>query len=976
MALLLSGAAPTAQATDIIYNVLYMVGDYGSGVAAGQTVIAAAPDFTFDPGGGTTNLAKAAFFVRTAPPNFTKWWTVSMSAPTGQTLAVGDYTAAQRNADATHPGIDIGGACSYTYGEFHVLDIQRGANGAPTVFAADFAQYCWSAPGSGSLVSGSIRFNSTIAWSGFGYQSDVVDFGPALIGVASPVRGVMVKNNGPLPASFAATIDGLNSSDFAIVDDNSCQPTLDPGEICELGLTFTPSALGDRLANLRLHPSHFTAMHGIPIRGGGRNASQSQVLLNVAGSYPAPATVRVNVTPGNPYGKAQAEVGGVSYGSATVNAGTAIIQAFLPPGTLDLIGHFLGNDTLFQSYSSPLRINVPAATKTVFQIGPDTIQFGDEVHFYAYVQCAGSYDVSGGNLQIRDVTTNTQIGRQDFVGGRLELRVAKRVFDWPPHTYEAAFSGDSQCAASTQQINLNSYQIMTTTTMTLPVPAYYGQPITFIADVSPVPDGGVVEFHEQHGSGGSILGSAPVSPASGRASLTLTNLPPGVRTITAYFRGSGGFYRSNTEGEEHRVQFQTAMAVTATPDTVNAGVPTSVTGTVSGVSAGNPTAGTLTMTDVTGPTDRIIASTPVTSTNRKIVQALTFSQGTHIIEVSYTGPDEYSESAGRVTIVVGAASSDQKAPAGSVAINGGSSYTNNAQVNLTFSATDPAPGTGVAQMQISDAQDSWPDDWRTYATSLQWTFTGSDGSKQIYVRFKDGAGNVSLTASAGIVLDTTSPSQPAPEENLVVGSQLGAKIPVSVSFQATDPTSGIAKASLDQSINGGTTYTPITINGNPSSVTRSLTPGSTLYRFRARASDRAGNQTPWAAGSTFSVLVSQESACVFTGTWAKKSSTKASGKAYREASSAGASAVFTFIGDEVALAARRGPNAGRAAIYADGALVGTIDLYSATAKWRQITIDVSFLTNGSHRLEVRALGTKNAKSTGTKVGIDAFVVIK
>jgi hypothetical protein len=124
------------------------------------------------------------------------------------------------------------------------------------------------------------------------------------------------------------------------------------------------------------------------------------------------------------------------------------------------------------------------------------------------------------------------------------------------------------------------------------------------------------------------------------------------------------------------------------------------------------------------------------------------------------------------------------------------------------------------------------------------------------------------------------------------------------------------------------------------------------------------------------VLVSQESACVFTGTWAKKSSTKASGGGYREASIAGASAVFTFTGNEVALAARLGTNGGRAAIYADGSLVGTIDLYSATSKSRQIAIDVSFTTNGTHRLEVRALGTKNAKSTGTKVGVDAFVVLK
>lgn len=971
LALLLAIAAPQAIATEASYTVLYMVGDYGSGVAAGQTVIATSPEFLFDPGGATTNMARASFFVRTPPPNLTRWWNLSVSAPTGQTLGLGDYVGAQRNADATHPGIDIGGACGSTYGEFHVLDIQRGSNGAPTVFAADFAQYCWSAPGSGSLVSGSIRYNSSFAWTGFGYRSDVVDFGPALIGVTSPIRRVTVQNNGPLPASFAATIDGLNASDFAIVDDNACQPTLDPGATCTLGLTFTPSALGDRLANLRLRPSQFTAMHGIPIRGGGRNPSQSQAVLDVAGSYPDPATIRVNVTPGNPYGKAQTEVNGVAYGSATVNAGTAIIHAFLPPGALDVVAHFLGTDSLFESFSTPLRVNVPVGTQTFLQIGPETVQFGDQVHFYAWVECAGSYDIAGGNLQIRDLTTGEQLGRQDFTGGRLELRVTKRLFDWPPHDYVASFSGDSRCAASSQQAQPNMYQILTTTTQTLPVPAYYPQATTYVADVSPVPDGGEVWFYD----GGQLLGIAQISPATGRASLTL-NLTPGVRNISAYFRGSTGYYRSNTEAEEHRVLIQTSIAVAANPEAVNAGVSTRVTGTLSAVALGNPTAGTLTMTEVTGPTNQFIASTPVTSTNRKIVQDLTLSQGTHVIEVSYSGLDDYGASSSRVTIVVGAPSADQRPPAGSIAINGGSTFTNSATVNLTMGATDPSPGTGVSQMQVSATENSWPDAWRSYTTSLQWTLDGPDGSKQLYVRFKDGAGNLSLTASAGIVLDTTSPSQPAPEENLIVGSKLGARIPLNVAFPATDPTSGLATTSLGQSSDAGATYTPIAMSGSPSSITRNVSPGGALYRFRARASDRAGNQTPWVAGAPFSILVSQESSCVLSGTWAKKFSTKASGGAYLQASASGASAVFTFTGDEVAFAARLGTNAGRAAIYSDGALLGTIDLYSATTRWRQVAIDVSFAANGTHSLEIRALGTKNFKSTGTKIAVDALVVIK
>lgn len=99
---------------------------------------------------------------------------------------------------------------------------------------------------------------------------------------------------------------------------------------------------------------------------------------------------------------------------------------------------------------------------------------------------------------------------------------------------------------------------------------------------------------------------------------------------------------------------------------------------------------------------------------------------------------------------------DTDAPSGMVVINGGALTTTSINVSLSLSATD-AP-SGVAMMSFSNDGSAWSA-WQSYATQASWTLLSGDGTKTVYTRFRDAAGNVSLPISDTIELDTATEAE-------------------------------------------------------------------------------------------------------------------------------------------------------------------------------------------------------------------------
>lgn len=178
---------------------------------------------------------------------------------------------------------------------------------------------------------------------------------------------------------------------------------------------------------------------------------------------------------------------------------------------------------------------------------------------------------------------------------------------------------------------------------------------------------------------------------------------------------------------------------------------------------------------------------------------------------------------------------DSGAPTGSIRINNGERYTSNTTVTLTMSASDP--DSGVAQMQFSNDGWSWSP-WENFTTSRNWSLTGGDGAKTVYVRFRDAAGNESQAYSDTIMMDTR-----APEIYNVQTVTVGLNS-VRISWRTNEPTTGMV------TYYGSSRYSPrseVPRGGNNFSteheVTLTALNAGQEYHFEIQAADEAGNRS-------------------------------------------------------------------------------------------------------------------------------------
>ncbi|BBL79995.1 hypothetical protein RxyAA322_18490 [Rubrobacter xylanophilus] len=233
--------------------------------------------------------------------------------------------------------------------------------------------------------------------------------------------------------------------------------------------------------------------------------------------------------------------------------------------------------------------------------------------------------------------------------------------------------------------------------------------------------------------------------------------------------------------------------------------------------------------------------------------------------------------------------------------------------------------------------------------------------------------------AAADTADETPPTVSAPVENLVLSAQLGtgsSPIPVRVSWSGSDGQSGVAGYELEHSEGGGP-FEPVSLpEPSATGVTLRLAPGDHAFRIRAR--DRAGNTGGWAVSRTFSLAASQEDGPGVTypaGRWRLAQPSGAYGGGLRHEKDPPAVARFVFTGREVGWVAVEGPNRGRAEVWVDGVRVPTVDLYGDMVKAREVVFRRDFGERGTHSLEVRPLGSADARSTGTRIDVDAFLVL-
>jgi hypothetical protein len=207
------------------------------------------------------------------------------------------------------------------------------------------------------------------------------------------------------------------------------------------------------------------------------------------------------------------------------------------------------------------------------------------------------------------------------------------------------------------------------------------------------------------------------------------------------------------------------------------------------------------------------------------------------------GPRSAQLSAGGAAVAVTQAT-DRTVPTASLLLAGGAAYTRSLSVTLAVGGTDPA---GVAAMCLSNTPTCTA--WRPFAPAVSWTLAaGVGGARTVYLRLKDGAGNVSAPIARSITYDVSAPAG----GRLTAATGAGA---VSLSWPGyVDATSGVSR---------------YTLVGSPTAIPASCAEGTRLYagtatafvqtglRARARyfyrlcATDGAGNTS---AGATATVI--------------------------------------------------------------------------------------------------------------------------
>jgi hypothetical protein len=115
--------------------------------------------------------------------------------------------------------------------------------------------------------------------------------------------------------------------------------------------------------------------------------------------------------------------------------------------------------------------------------------------------------------------------------------------------------------------------------------------------------------------------------------------------------------------------------------------------------------------------------------------------------VDTAGNESVSSSNKQVSV-----SFDLTVPTGSILINEGQTITNKLQVLLELTAVDTISAINSLKIQVSNTN-SFGATWSNYAADMSWNLTEGVGTKTVYYRVQDQAGNISTVYSDTIAYD-------------------------------------------------------------------------------------------------------------------------------------------------------------------------------------------------------------------------------
>ena len=289
--------APGADGPRTVYGQVQYESGLWSPVASVSLTLDRTPEssmyFDFDEVGARIHpLPSFDWHARTATPADRVFGVGSSDGtPDPMTVGVGDETrfiyfqnalgpilpgtyAVSRNGDepcenACVAVAGMGNYCRATGGSFTVDDVAFTPDGDLAVLDADFSVVCID-----TLMSGSIRYGATRDIVALDQDAESLQYPEVKVGEQSAEHSISFTNIGTTSTTLGeADLAGDEPADFAIASDHCSGATLAVGASCSVGVSFTPSDLGDRRAFLDIPDGTARGSRHVLVEGTGASTS-------------------------------------------------------------------------------------------------------------------------------------------------------------------------------------------------------------------------------------------------------------------------------------------------------------------------------------------------------------------------------------------------------------------------------------------------------------------------------------------------------------------------------------------------------------------------------------------------------------------------------------------------------------------------------------------------------------------------------
>lgn len=346
-------------------------------------------------------------------------------------------------------------------------------------------------------------------------------------------------------------------------------------------------------------------------------------------SQPVTLTATVTTTSPNAGGTISFRDAGVEIGSATVggSGSASFTTSGLQAGNHVLTAVYSGDANHVGSTSLVLNELLVQASRIALGSSLNPAPAGANVVFTAKVSgppaiaATGAVTFLDGAAMLGSATLDAN--------GTASLSTSSLAVG--SHTVTASYEGDRNLAAVAsapllQTVQNASTQVVLTDSAE---PATYAAPLSFHVVVTT--NGGVATGKVSFAEGSGTLGTA-VLDASGKATLTLSSLAPGVHSVIANYAGDGKASASVSAPLTVTVKQVSAVALASSANPAQTLAEVKLTAQVTNTGTLTPT-GTVTFTD--GGTQ--LGTAAVDATGRASITVPQMSAGAHSVQASYAG---------------------------------------------------------------------------------------------------------------------------------------------------------------------------------------------------------------------------------------------------------------------------------------------------------------------------------------------------